>query len=203
MVKLKRQRKRKKFGYGVNRKRVRKHQEKYSKFNVKVDNMTLRENWDHRVSLKENLKKMGVAADANAAVSEIKLSSHRFKVTPLDKVPSKKQSKRKEKVIEDTTVVAELRREADSQVKPPTFRFSREQVKWISNMMDTHKLDFKAMARDPKNHYQETPKAIEHKVRKFMRMPDHYVPYCRERGLLTEEVGALESTVLVESTELS
>ena len=58
------------------------------------------------------------------------------------------------------------------------------QVKFISSMMDKHKFNFKAMSRDPNNHYQETPRNLQHKVRKFMSIPDHYVPYCRERGLL-------------------
>jgi hypothetical protein len=54
-------------------------------------------------------------------------------------------------------------------------------------MMDKHKMDFKAMARDPRNHYQETPKAIESKVSRFIRIPEHYAVYCKERGLLNTE----------------
>ena len=51
-------------------------------------------------------------------------------------------------------------------------------------MMDRLGMDFKAMARDPRNHYQETPKAIESKVRRFIRIPEHYAVYCKERGKL-------------------
>jgi hypothetical protein len=51
-------------------------------------------------------------------------------------------------------------------------------------MMDKYKTDYKAMARDPRNHYQETPKAIESKVRRFIRIPEHYAVYCKQRGLL-------------------
>ena len=51
-------------------------------------------------------------------------------------------------------------------------------------MMDRHGMDFKAMARDPRNHYQETPKAIESKVRRFIRIPEQYAVYCKERGKL-------------------
>merc|ERR1719309_1895448 len=118
---------------------------------------------------------MGVAGDANSAVSQINLVGNRFKVTPIR---SKKQSSSSKtaKSISDSTVVTQLKQEAAGLAKPATFRFSQQQVIWISNMMDKHKFNFKAMARDPENHYQETPKAIQHKVRKFMRIPDHYVP---------------------------
>ena len=117
---------------------------------------------------------LGVAMDANNVVTKIKPSKNKFivsnveaTITPLDCKPT----------------ISKLEAEAAIK-KPSTFRFSSEQVKFISSMIDKHKLDFKAMARDPKNHFQETPKQIEHKVRKFMSIPDHYAVYCKERGLL-------------------
>jgi Ribosome biogenesis protein Nop16 len=60
-------------------------------------------------------------------------------------------------------------------------------------MMDKHGTDYKAMARDPRNHYQETPKAIESKVRRFIRIPEHYAVYCRERGLLNSSAETTSS----------
>merc|ERR1712071_36695 len=112
-------------------------------------------------SVKQNMDNLGVAVDANNSVKPIKQDE----ATP-------------------TATVAKLVAEA-AIVKPPTFRFSLEQVKWITSMLDKYNdYDFKAMARDPKNVFQETPKQIEKKVRKFMKIPDHYVPYCREKGLL-------------------
>merc|ERR1712013_185591 len=51
--------------------------------------------------------------------------------------------------------------------------------------MDKYKMDFKAMARDPKNHYQETPAKLKGMVTKFISIPEHYAPYCKERGLIT------------------
>ena len=43
---------------------------------------------------------------------------------------------------------------------------------------------FKAMAKDPKNHYQETPKQIRQKVLKFINIPEQFAPYARQKGLL-------------------
>ena len=40
------------------------------------------------------------------------------------------------------------------------------------------------MARDPKNHYQETPAKLRGMVTKFISIPEHYAVYCKERGLI-------------------
>merc|ERR1712034_81769 len=59
------------------------------------------------------------------------------------------------------------------------------QVQLITYMMDKHGMDFSAMSRDPKNHYQETTAKLKGMVTKFISIPEHYVPYCKERGLIT------------------
>ena len=51
-------------------------------------------------------------------------------------------------------------------------------------MMDKHGDDWSAMARDPKNHYQETPAKLRGMVTKFISIPEHYAVYCKERGLI-------------------
>ena len=192
MPKLKRQRARQKFNYNTNRKRVKQRMEKNEKYNVKVDCPILKEAWNNRISVKENMKKLGVAVDANAAVSKIKTSKEKF----LDA-----ETERETPRLEKTAVIARLEMEA-AVTKPPSFRFSGEQVKWISFMMDKHKFDFKAMARDPKNSYQETPKVIEHKIRKFISIPEHYAVYCKERGLLDKLELPNENTEPEDSTEV-
>merc|ERR1712029_876581 len=65
MTKLRKQRRRKKFNYGRNRKRVRKQQEKTTKFNVKVDCKTIKDAWDNRISVKENMSQMGIVLNAS------------------------------------------------------------------------------------------------------------------------------------------
>merc|ERR1712098_716263 len=81
-------------------------------------------------------------------------------------------------------VVSQLEAEANVEAKQ-TFRFTPTQVQLISFMMDKHGMDFKAMSRDPKNHYQETPAKLKGMVTKFISIPEHYAPYCIERGLIT------------------
>ncbi len=40
------------------------------------------------------------------------------------------------------------------------------------------------MAKDPRNHYQETPKQIRQNVLKFISIPEQFAPYAKQKGLL-------------------
>jgi hypothetical protein len=42
------------------------------------------------------------------------------------------------------------------------------------------------MAKDPKNHYQETPKQIRQKILKFISIPEQFAVYVREKGHLND-----------------
>ena len=83
-------------------------------------------------------------------------------------------------------VLAKLSEEATVTAKQ-NFRFTTSQVQLITHMMDKHGTDYKAMARDPRNHFQETPAKLRGMIRKFISIPEHYAPYCKERGLLQTE----------------
>merc|ERR1719347_1406812 len=132
--------------------------------------------------MKENMAAMGVALDANEVMpfagTKKKLVN---KLKGRIKFPSKKKISVK---VTKPEVLTQLEDEANVEAKP-TFRFTPTQVQLITYMMDKHKMDFKAMARDPKNHYQETPAKLKGMVTKFISIPEHYAPYCKERGLIT------------------
>merc|ERR1711872_938365 len=168
--------------YGRNRKRVRMQQERTTKFNVKVDCKAMKDVWDNRVTLKENMAAMGVALDANQVMpfagTKKKLIN---KLKKQNKVAVEEVSTVK---VTKPDVLSQLEAEANVEAKP-TFRFTPTQVQLISYMMDKHGMNFKAMARDPKNHCQETPAKLKGMVTKFISIPEHYAPYCKERGLIT------------------
>jgi len=182
MAGLKKLKKKKSFNYGRNRKRVRMQQERTTKFNVKVDCKAMKDVWDNRVTLKENMAAMGVALDANQVMpfagTKKKLIN---KLKKQNKVAVEEVNTVK---VTKPDVLSQLEAEANVEAKP-TFRFTPTQVQLISYMMDKHGMDFKAMARDPKNHYQETPAKLKGMVTKFISIPEHYALYCKERGLIT------------------
>merc|ERR1712059_56911 len=90
-----------------------------------------------------------------------------------------------------TEVVAKLEEEAKFEAKQ-TFRFTPTQVQLITYMMDKHGEDWEAMARDPKNHYQETSAKLRGMIRKFISIPEHYVVYCKQKGLIEPSVKPME-----------
>ena len=186
MPKLRRQRKRQKFRYDRNRKRIKKTQEKHRKDKIKVDNDVMKELWNPKESIKTNLESMGVAFDANKVLDKKstkqqfieKIQDQNPNNIPAQEIASKKSSE-VVKRLEAEALEAEANKKAN-------FRFTGEQVKWITYCLDKHGDDFKAMARDPKNIWQETPKQIRQKVLKFVNIPEQFAVYAKKIGLLDD-----------------
>lgn len=187
MPKLRKLRRKQKFQHDRNRKRIKKSQDKYKKDNIKVSSEVMQNHWNHKDSIKTNLEKMGVAFDANSVVQH-KSTKKRLmdRVTKDDHSDEMENHENNQK--KPTSVIKRLEEEvieAEKNIKQ-TFRFPSEQAKWIEYCIDKHGDDFKAMARDSKNIWQETPKQIRQKVLKFMSTPAHYDAFAKERGLLED-----------------
>ena len=182
MTKLRKQRRKKRFDYGRSRKRVRKQQEKTSKFNVKVDCKVVQDAWDHRVSVKENMSRMGIVLNASEVMPVAGAKKKMVSTLKKQRNIPEAENEAKSNILKPE-VISKLTEEANVPVKQ-NFRFNSTQVQLITFMMDKHGTDYKAMARDPRNHFQETPAKLRGMIRKFINIPEHYAPYCRERGLL-------------------
>jgi len=185
MPKLRRQRKRQKFRYDRNRKRIKKTQEKHRKDKIKVDNDVIKELWNPKESIKNNLESMGVAFDANKVLDK-KSTKQQF----IEKIQDENQVEKTPPAlaVKSSEVIKRLEAqalEAESN-KKSNFRFTGEQVKWITYCLEKHGDDFKAMARDPKNIWQETPKQIRQKVLKFVSIPEQFAVYAKKNGLLDD-----------------
>lgn len=98
-----------------------------------------------------------------------------------DEKKQKKTSRTKEYVAEI------LERDANEYVES-RFRLPKGVVKEVSYYMDKYGLDYKAMARDPQNYYQETWRQIRAKCRKFMSISDQFAKYLEKRGLLDIDI---------------
>ena len=133
---------------------MRKQQEKTSKFNValKVDCQAMKvillmmlgsnfdqrislfqEVWDTRVSLKENMTKMGVAFDANNVVP--KISSKQKMVKEMKKKKGMEVDDNEEEgIMRESEVIVRLEDEAKFEAKQ-TFRFTPTQVQQSLNLL--------------------------------------------------------------------
>ena len=100
----------------------------------------IRSHWDARHSIKQNLSEMGLAHDPNKV-----LKRPNTKEDMIRKVRGKLEDEEAEVKEEEETseVVRELEEEVAKMPKRQTFRFSKEEVRWITGMMDRHGDDFK------------------------------------------------------------
>ena len=108
----------------------------------------MKELWNPKESVRSNMTSMGVAFDAN----EI-LSNKSTKATFIEKAKSAK-SPETPKIVEKTKITensgkTEVIKRLEAQVseaennKKSNFRFTPDQVKWITYCLDKHGDDFK------------------------------------------------------------
>ncbi|XP_031724881.1 nucleolar protein 16 [Anarrhichthys ocellatus] len=162
MPKAKKSGKRKKFDYTQDRKKLKK--QTFKKYNPRIENTQIRNAWDDNKSTNRNLQEMGLAFDPNRTLPIAKKS-----LLGEDKV-----TKAPVGIVTKPYVVNQLQEEADRPEKDSK-TLSSDLMEYAQYMMREHGDDFKAMARDEKNYYQDTPKQIKRKVIEYQRChKEHY-----------------------------
>jgi len=190
MPKLHKTRRRQKFQFGKNRKRSRRVEEKGSKHLIKVTNDTIKASWDNSKPAKDNLDTMGLAYDPNKVVKH--LTAKKKMVDSLKENAgiaihqTETEGTPKDCSTTEGGVVRQLEEEVASIPRKSSFRFPPDQVKFITYMMSKYGEDYKAMARDRRNEWQETPKQIKQKIVKFRSLPEQFAKYAKENGLLDQ-----------------
>ncbi|XP_041808987.1 nucleolar protein 16 [Chelmon rostratus] len=162
MPKAKKSGKRKKFDYNQDRKKMKKKLMK--KCNPRIENSQIRNAWDDRKSMARNLQDMGLAFDPNLALPIKKqrlLGEARETAAPTN-------------IVTKPYVLNQLEEEASRPVKD-TKTLSSDLIEYVQHMIREHNDNYKAMARDEKNYYQDTPKQIKRKINEYKRChPEHY-----------------------------
>ena len=112
----------------------------------------MKEHWDHKESIRNNLEKMGVAFDANKVISCQKSTKEQY-IERIQEISSEKSSvvketeepPKKKSASSSSLVITRLEAEAAeaNANKKQTFRFPKEQVRWITYCIDKHGDDFK------------------------------------------------------------
>ncbi|XP_033125435.1 nucleolar protein 16-like [Anneissia japonica] len=180
----KRTRNRKKFNYNVNlRKKWRKMKKQPT---VLCEQM--KHNWDPKKTTKQNMHDMGLSYDPNEAVpipktKEVMKPKNLKDEEEMD-VDNIRSRQTKKKKLDPTKlhVVQELEDLSKLPTNPSrTFRLSAPVVQYCVYMLDKYGDDYKAMARDKKNYYQDTPKQIRQKINIFKGIPAHYNEYLKSK----------------------
>ncbi|XP_070839495.1 nucleolar protein 16 [Chaetodon trifascialis] len=162
MPKAKKSGKRKKFDYNQDRKKMKKKLLK--KYNPRIENSQIRNAWDNRKSMARNLQDMGLAYDPNHTLP---IKKHRL-------LGEQRETKASAAIVTKPYVLDQLEEEASLPEKSSK-TLSSDMIEYVQHMIREHGDNYKAMARDEKNYYQDTPKQIKRKINEYKRChPEHY-----------------------------
>ncbi|CAJ1063322.1 nucleolar protein 16 [Xyrichtys novacula] len=162
MPKTKQSKRRGKFDYNQDRKKLKKKFLK--KCNPRIENAQIRHAWDDKKSTARNLQEMGLSFDPNRSL-------------PIKKqklLGNSKETSAPARIVTKPYVLNQLEEEA-ARPEKDTKTLSSDLIEYAQYMIREHKDNFKAMARDEKNYYQDTPKQIKRKINEYKRChPQHY-----------------------------
>ncbi|XP_017290121.1 nucleolar protein 16 [Kryptolebias marmoratus] len=162
MPKAKQSKRRNTFDYNKDRKKLKKKFIKKSK--PRIEDSQIRNAWDENKSTAKNLQDMGLSFDPNQAV-------------PIRKqmlLGGNRDNKEPKHIVTKPYVLNKLQEEA-SLPERDRKTLSSDLIEFVQHMVREHKDDYKAMARDEKNYFQETPKQIRRKIGEYRRChPQHY-----------------------------
>lgn len=149
----------------------------------------IKDAWEKTKSTRHNLGDMGLAYDANEAL-KIPGVEREFRHDDCEAEDEKKSASVPPKI----SVAATLEAEANAP-RERMFRLPNQQVQFLTYLMDKYGEDYKAMARDKKNHYQLTWRQIRAKINTFKGIPEQYAEYLLKKGdIVLDNPETLEQT---------
>uniref|UniRef100_A0A673XWT4 Nucleolar protein 16 n=1 Tax=Salmo trutta TaxID=8032 RepID=A0A673XWT4_SALTR len=181
MPKAKKKSKRNTFDYSKDRKKLKKQFKKREA--PRIECPQIRNAWSDKKSVARNLRDMGLAFDPNRALP-IK--------TPTIAAVGRTEDAPTPKLVRKPYVLNELVAEASLPEKD-TKTLSTDLIEYVQYMVREHSENYKAMARDEKNYYQDTPSQIRRKVDQYKRChPEEYTTFMESlKGPPQEVVSAV------------
>lgn len=154
------------------------------KINPNINCTAVKSAWDKNKPASTNVANMGLVYN----LSKIGLSEAQ---TTRETLLSGKSKRKKDR---NSTTAQQLEQEAsrETQNEKPGVRLTTTQVEYATVMLDKYGNDYKGMARDPTNYFQDTWKQIEKKIKLFTDNPKYFVPYLKKRGMLNQEILKLQ-----------
>lgn len=183
-MKIKKQHRKKKYLHKLNRKRMHSKQKSTGEVICKP----IKDAWDFKKSSLRNMTEMGLANDPNKVLKIPNFKQEKVKMAKkiVNQDDSDNDVEEETLPVVKKEVVEILEKEAKAP-RPRRFMLPKPQVEFITYLLDKYGHDYKAMALDKKNYYQETWKQLRAKVKTFMGIPKQYSEYLASRGLLDKE----------------
>ncbi|KAL7301845.1 hypothetical protein TKK_0005452 [Trichogramma kaykai] len=159
----------------INKKRLRNRLNKLPS----IECPQIKEAWDNRRSTRNNLLNMGLAYDPNKVI-KMPDSTKDVLLKSIEK--SGENYKNTKTIIPTKPYVAKSLEEDAKHPRVRLFRLPKNEVSFATYMLDKYGDDYKAMARDRKNHYQLTSNQIRAKINRFKSVPEQYAEYLVTKG---------------------
>ncbi|NWI97274.1 NOP16 protein, partial [Pitta sordida] len=164
MPKAKGKGRRHKYSYNLNRKRLYRSARRRAAPRIACSH--IRHAWDRSKSVAQNLAEMGLSGDPNKALPIPR------KLRGLEAESNEQQQGKK--IVLKPYVVNEMEYEASLPEKKSN-TLSRDLIDYVRYMIQNHGENYKEMARDEKNYYQDTPKQIKRKINVYKNFyPEEY-----------------------------
>lgn len=148
----------------------------------------IKDAWDFKKSTLRNMKEMGLANDPNKVIKIPNFKQEKVRVAK--KIVNEDESDSEIEEVVQTVPKKEVAEILEKEARAPRqrrFALPKPQVEFITYLLDKYGHDYKAMAKDKKNYYQETWKQLRAKVKTFMGIPKQYSEYLASKGLLDKE----------------
>ena len=159
---------------GVRRKKSRKNatikilrNTRKQKRSVKIEDKVLKEHWDQKKTLQQNLKDLGLAYNANSSIAKLK---QRTKPCEEEGDENEEEMHTEETTTGTTAVIAAFEEQAKHGKKHER-HISPDEAKFLMGLMKKHKTNYNAMCRDKLNTYQHTAKKLEFKCEGLLASP--------------------------------
>ncbi|KAJ8385414.1 hypothetical protein AAFF_G00189400 [Aldrovandia affinis] len=168
MPKAKQSSRRKKYDYNKDRKKLKRKFKKAAA--PRIECRQIRHAWNEKRSAAQNLKDMGLAFDPNTTLPVRK---------PMPQVPGSEEEEAEvpQPLVIKPYVIKDMEAEANIPGKD-TKSLSTDTIEYVQYMIKEHNDNYKAMARDEKNYYQDTPKQIRRKAELYKRFhPEQYTAF--------------------------
>ncbi|KAF7648150.1 hypothetical protein LDENG_00161010 [Lucifuga dentata] len=124
----------------------------------RIENAQIRNAWNNRKSIARNLQNMGLTFDPN----------HALPIKRKGLLGAEKQTNARANIVTKPYILNQLEEEA-ARPEKDTKTLSSDLIEYVQHMIREHGEDYKAMARDEKNYYQDTPKQIKRKIHEYKR----------------------------------
>ena len=155
---------------GVRRKKSRKNatikilrNTRKQKKTIKIGDKVLKEHWDEKKTLQQNMKDLGLAYNANSSIAKLKQKQ---------KQPCE-EDENNEMDVGDTVnsaVITEFEKQAKNGKKHER-HISPDEAKFLMELMQKHRTNYEGMCRDKRNTYQHTAKKLQFKCEGLLNSP--------------------------------